>query len=115
MVRRLPLGRLHLETDAPWCEVKRTHASHPLAHAAPSVAGAPPAVDPRKHAPGDGRRVKGRCEPGDIVAVAAVVAALHGVSAADVAAAAEANAQRLFWGGAAAGRGGGCRVSGAAP
>ncbi|AAS51464.1 ACR238Wp [Eremothecium gossypii ATCC 10895] len=28
--RRLPLQRLLLETDAPWCEIRRTHAAHEL-------------------------------------------------------------------------------------
>lgn len=27
-VRQIPLDRLLLETDAPWCEIRRTHASH---------------------------------------------------------------------------------------
>lgn len=27
-VRKIPLDRLLLETDAPWCEIRRTHASH---------------------------------------------------------------------------------------
>ncbi|AET39722.1 3'-5'-exodeoxyribonuclease Ecym_4702 [Eremothecium cymbalariae DBVPG len=28
-VRRIPLDRLLLETDAPWCEIRRTHESYP--------------------------------------------------------------------------------------
>lgn len=35
-VRAIPLDRLMLETDAPWCEIKRTHASYALLSRAPN-------------------------------------------------------------------------------
>jgi TatD DNase family protein len=85
----VPLERLHLETDAPWCEIRRTHASHK------HVVTTWPAVDPKKYAPD--KVVKGRCEPCHIVQVAEVVAGARGLSVAEVAAAALANSRHLFF------------------
>lgn len=28
VVQKIPLGRLLLETDAPWCDIRRTHAGN---------------------------------------------------------------------------------------
>ena len=59
----VPLEALHLETDAPWCTVKRTHAGHhytrPLAW--------PEAKKAAKWE--DGHVVKDRCEPCHLVHV----------------------------------------------
>jgi TatD DNase family protein len=84
----VPLGRLLLETDAPWCGIKASHAS--ARHAPPPT----PAVKKEKWAPGTA--VKDRCEPADIVAVATVVATLKGCSVEEVALASTANARALF-------------------
>ena len=85
----VPLGRLHLETDAPWCEIRRTHASfrHVRTHW-------PPAVEPKKHAPD--RLVKGRSEPAQLLQVAEAVAGVRGAELSEVLAAAYANSRRLF-------------------
>eukprot|EP00918_Siedleckia_nematoides_P050142 GHVU01109739.1.p1 GENE.GHVU01109739.1~~GHVU01109739.1.p1 ORF type:complete len:192 (+),score=29.50 GHVU01109739.1:73-576(+) len=73
---RLPLDRLHLETDAPWCEVRPTHASwkhlSSPADPPPSAGGIEAAVvKPEKHRPGC--LVKGRNEPLHIRRVAEAV------------------------------------------
>lgn len=91
----LPLARLLLETDAPWCDLRPSHAS--AAHAPP----APRAVDRKKWTPG--AMVKNRNEPCRVADVAAVVASLKGVDVRAVADAAWANSEALFFGG---GRGG---------
>ena len=88
----VPLGRLHLETDAPWCGIKRTHAGaqhlSPLAH---------PEVKKEKWA--DGCTVKDRCEPCHIAHVLQVVAGARGgsVDAETVAAAAYENSVGMFF------------------
>ena len=85
----IPLSRLLLETDAPWCDLRPTHAS--AVHAPPP----PKAVDKKKWS--EGAIVKGRNEPARVAAVAAVVAAVKGVSVEEVAAAAWDNTERLFF------------------
>ena len=101
--RAVPLGRLLLETDAPWCGIRRSHAGH--AHVRTAIA----AVDRKKKdaadaaagAGGGGACVADRCEPAHIVQVAEVLAALHGVSVDELAAAAYANTRALFFAGRA--------------
>jgi len=88
--RRVPLERLLVETDAPWCEIKGSHASKPL------VKTAFQAVDKKKKARGDGKLVKGRCEPAQIVQVVQVIADIKGVDPATVADHARRNAETLF-------------------
>lgn len=59
--KSLPLDRILLETDAPWCSVTTSHASH--AHL-PKDLVVVEKVKPEKHVPGKG--VKGRNEPAEV-------------------------------------------------
>lgn len=90
VVKTIPLDRMMLETDAPWCGVKRTHAS--FEHVRTEF---PSVKKPEKKVPG--QCVKDRCEPCHIRQVAEIVAALHGVSVEEVAAVTTANAARVFF------------------
>ncbi|KAL1871778.1 hypothetical protein Plec18167_006928 [Paecilomyces lecythidis] len=93
MVRRIPLDRLQLETDAPWCEVLSNDAK-----IAPYLAHARTLPPSRKH---DkflrGQMVKTRNEPCTIERVALVVAGLKGLGVEEVAEAAWNNSIRMFW------------------
>lgn len=70
VVAQIPLEKIMLETDGPWCQIRPTHASHGLA----------PALDIESKKPEKfvkGECVKGRCEPCEISRIATVVAAVH--------------------------------------
>lgn len=88
VVRMVPLDKLHLETDAPWCEIKKSHASHK------HVKTVWPAAENKKYSAD--KLVKGRSEPCQMVQVAEAVAGIKGLAVAEVAAAAYANSRRLF-------------------
>lgn len=100
VVKKIPLNRLMLETDAPWCDIRPTHASYahleafskarPELHAMYS----PTRVKPEKWV--QNSAVKGRCEPCHIGQVAAVVAQLKGMPLEELAAHAFQNSVRLF-------------------
>lgn len=91
MVRHIPLDRLHLETDAPWCEVLITDK---IALYLASARELPPV---RKHGKFiAGQMVKTRNESCTIERVALVVAGLKGISVEEVADAAWNNSVRLF-------------------
>ena len=97
---RVPLDRLHLETDAPWCEIRKTHASYKhvctlFPVSAPEKLDAAVAAAAAAGSDG-GLCVKGRCEPCYIVQVGEVMAALRGVSVSELAAAAFCNSVRMF-------------------
>ncbi|OII76793.1 hypothetical protein cand_024700 [Cryptosporidium andersoni] len=66
LLKYIPLDRLHIETDSPWCEIKPTHASFPLVkthfHQVQK-----PAKWTKSHL------VKGRNEPVKIIQVAEVI------------------------------------------
>eukprot|EP00884_Botryococcus_braunii_P006182 jgi/Botrbrau1/15565/Bobra.0274s0008.2 len=62
----VPVDRLMIETDAPWCEVRPTHAGWGLVHTRP------PAKDRKKWQ--EGCMVKGRNEPASLVQVLEIVA-----------------------------------------
>jgi TatD DNase family protein len=89
VVKALPLDRLMLETDAPWCEIKRTHAGHGHVRTMWSST--------KKERFVDGETVKGRCEPCHIVQVAEVVAGVKGLDVAEVAQHAYENSLKLFF------------------
>ncbi|CEN60577.1 hypothetical protein ASPCAL03013 [Aspergillus calidoustus] len=92
MVRAIPLERLQLETDAPWCEVVVDDAR--ISGFLEGVRAMPGA---RKHGKFvSGQMVKGRNESCTIELVARVVAGLKGVEVGEVAEAAWGNSVRMF-------------------
>ncbi|CDU24940.1 related to 3'--_5' exonuclease and endonuclease [Sporisorium scitamineum] len=100
VLQHIPLSRLMIETDAPWCDPRSTHASHshiqnfkqtnPTLHALYQ----PASVKKEKWNPE--ATVKGRNEPCVIGLVAATVASAKGVSIESVAQAAMYNTRWLF-------------------
>lgn len=92
VVRNLPLESILLETDAPWCGIKSTHASSSLA----DLQSDSWAIAKKPERKAAGECVKDRCEPCHIVQVARVVAALHDVPLDVVADTTTATAASLF-------------------
>lgn len=100
VLQHIPLSRLMLETDAPWCDPRSTHASHshiqsfkqsnPALHSLYQ----PPSVKKEKWNPD--ALVKGRNEPCVIGLVAATVASVKQVPIEQVAEAAMYNTRWLF-------------------
>ena len=92
MVRQIPLKNLHLETDAPWCEVLSSDEK-----IVPYLANARPLPASRKHNKFvAGQMVKTRNESCTIERVALVVAGLKGIPVEEVAQAAWDNSVRMF-------------------
>ncbi|ELR01899.1 hypothetical protein VC83_03939 [Pseudogymnoascus destructans] len=108
VVRALPLQRLHVETDGPWCEMRPTHAS--AAFVGPSYDG--PGKDDevakdvlereagyrwvKKEKWTEGALVKGRNEPCLIGRIVVAVARIKGVTVEEVAEMAWGNSRRMF-------------------
>jgi TatD DNase family protein len=90
MAASVPLQRLLLETDAPWCGIK---ASSPAAAHVRSVGRAV-----KKEKWEAGAMVKDRNEPCNVVAVAEAISGLRGVEVATVCEAVEANLKELLRG-----------------
>ena len=86
----VPLQRMLLETDAPYCSVRPTHAGAGLLRTAFAVAKKPERWEA-------GKGVAGRSEPGHVIHVAEVIAGLRGLTVADVARATTDNAFALFF------------------
>ncbi|KAL4810426.1 hypothetical protein BDV18DRAFT_166708, partial [Aspergillus unguis] len=92
MVRNIPLDKLQLETDAPWCEVLDGDEKIKA-----YLEGARPLPGSRKHGKfRAGEMVKGRNESCVIGRVAMVVAGLKGIGVEEVAKAAWENSIRMF-------------------
>lgn len=96
VAKAIPLDRIMLETDAPWCSVTSTHASH--AHLPKGVV-VVDKVKPEKFVEGKG--VKGRNEPAEVVTIAHIVASIRGLPVEEVAKAAWENTMKVFFPGEA--------------
>ena len=91
VVKAIPLERLQIETDGPWCEMRASHASTKYKDAAPAL---PKTVKKEKWEAG--AMVKGRNESVSIVHVAHVVAKIKEANVEEVAQAAWNNSIRMF-------------------
>ncbi|KAJ5812236.1 TatD family [Penicillium riverlandense] len=91
VVKALPLDRLQIETDGPWCEIRPSHASAKFLDGAPEM---PKAVKKEKWQ--KGCMVKGRNEPVAIARVAHVIAKVKGITVEEVCEAAWNNSIRMF-------------------
>jgi TatD DNase family protein len=97
VVKEIPLDRLHLETDGPWCEIRASHASSKYLTDFPSVEGlgsSRKAV--KKERFEKGCIVKTRTEPCAIERVAWVVAKVKGIPIEEVTKAAWHNSTAMF-------------------
>ena len=88
VVKQLPLDRILLETDCPYCGIKRTHAGY--SHVQTEIE----AKQEKKYVAG--LQVKGRNEPCNIVQVAEVVAGVRGMKVEELAEACYQNSLRLY-------------------
>ena len=88
VVKEIPLDKILLETDCPWCDIRPTHAGYN--HVQTKF----PTKTEKKYE--SGSCVKGRYEPIHIIQVAEVVAGIKGVSIEEVATASTSNAYKLF-------------------
>ena len=91
VVKEIPLERLQIETDGPWCEMRASHASTQYLKDAPTI---PKAVKKEKWQ--KGLMVKGRNEPATIPLVAHAVAKIKGSTIEEVCEAAWTNSIRMF-------------------
>ncbi|KAI7955009.1 hypothetical protein MJO28_005409 [Puccinia striiformis f. sp. tritici] len=81
VVKAVPLDRIMLETDCPWCEIRPSHASHRYLKDIPTKEMfIPSTIKKERHQLSDGKMVKGRNEPCTIGQVAWVVSQLKGIS-----------------------------------
>lgn len=91
VVKEVPLERLQIETDGPWCEIRPSHASSQYLKDAPAI---PKAVKKEKWQ--KGLMVKGRNEPASISLVAHVIAKAKGTTVEEVCDAAWKNTIAMF-------------------
>ncbi|KAK3621163.1 hypothetical protein LTR56_022961 [Elasticomyces elasticus] len=91
VVKEVPLERLQIETDGPWCDMRPSHASAQFTKDAPEV---PKSVKKEKWSAE--AMVKGRNEPCMIPKVAYAVAGIKGVSVEVVCEHAWRNSIRMF-------------------
>ncbi|KAL2833384.1 hypothetical protein BDW59DRAFT_78817 [Aspergillus cavernicola] len=91
VVKAMPLDRIQIETDGPWCEIRPSHASSKFLGGAPAL---PKAFKKEKWQ--KGYMVKGRNEPVAIAQVAHVIANVKGITVEEVCEAAWANSIKMF-------------------
>ncbi|KAI9815083.1 MAG: hypothetical protein M1827_002926 [Pycnora praestabilis] len=94
VIKEIPLERLQIETDAPWCEMRPSHASAKYIRDDPEAPPLPKAVKKEKWA--KGMMVKGRNEPALISHVAHAIARIKGIPVEDVCEAAWNNSIKMF-------------------
>ncbi|OCK75178.1 deoxyribonuclease tatD [Lepidopterella palustris CBS 459.81] len=91
VVRQIPLDRLQIETDGPWCEMRPSHASAKFLKDAPPL---PKAVKKERFSPGF--MVKGRNESATIPHVAYAIAKIKDISVEEVCEATWNNSIKMF-------------------
>lgn len=110
VVRQIPLDRLQIETDGPWCEMRPTHAS--AVYLKDDYKPEGEAIDDavaeailgkenefkwvKKEKWAEGKLVKGRNEPCTIGRVAVAIARIKGITTEEVAEAAYHNTVKMF-------------------
>jgi len=90
VVRQLPIEYLLLETDAPWCGIKASHAGHPHVRSTWEEVKKPEKWE-------EGKCVKDRCEPCHLRQVLEVVAGCRGQPPDALAAVVYENTRRVFF------------------
>ena len=99
VVREVPLGKMQLETDGPWCEIRKSHAGWKVLEGVMGR-GAEGTEERwkklKKEKWEEGSMVKGRNEPCEIWKVAHIVAGVKGVSVQEVVDAAWRNSVGMF-------------------
>jgi TatD DNase family protein len=93
VVRKIPIERLQLETDGPWCEMRPSHASAEFL-LGKKVVGEWKSVKKERWV--QGAMVKGRNEPCMIGRVATAVAGIRGISVEELSERAWENTVRMF-------------------
>ncbi|KAL8719617.1 MAG: hypothetical protein Q9225_003391 [Loekoesia sp. 1 TL-2023] len=91
VVREVPLERIQLETDGPWCEIRASHAGMKYLKAQEE-----PFRKVKKEKWEEEAMVKGRNEPAEIVKVAKVVAGVKGIRLEEVVESAWKNSIEMF-------------------
>ncbi|KAI8894401.1 putative deoxyribonuclease TATDN1-like protein [Globomyces pollinis-pini] len=90
MVSQIPLTRLMIETDAPWCDVRPTHASYKYIQEAPLY------ESKKKEKFEMGKMVKSRNEPCTLIVILGIIAKLKDVPIEDVESAVFENTCKVF-------------------
>ncbi|KAL8787568.1 MAG: hypothetical protein Q9213_002130 [Squamulea squamosa] len=99
VVKAVPLDRLQLETDGPWCEIRASHAGMSVLKGVQGRDGAGEGEawkKVKKEKWEEGAMVKGRNEPCEIGKVARVVAGVKGIGIEEVVDAAWRNSVGMF-------------------
>ncbi|KAK2799458.1 hypothetical protein FQN51_006945 [Onygenales sp. PD_10] len=91
VVRAMPLERIQIETDGPWCEIRPSHASYKYIEGAPAL---PKSFKKEKWQ--KGCMVKGRNEPVSVVQVAQVIASIKGIPVEEVCETTWKNSVKMF-------------------
>ncbi|XP_022695788.1 putative deoxyribonuclease TATDN1 isoform X1 [Varroa jacobsoni] len=89
VVKKIPSDRLMIETDCPYCDIKPTHAGHKFVKTT--------FESKKKERFEEGKQVKGRNEPQNIVQVLEVIAGCRGEDADQLADALYANTEKIFF------------------
>jgi len=90
VMAEIPLDHLMIETDAPWCDIRLTHASHQYVKSKFAVANKPEKWEP-------GKGVKGRNEPNTIVQVLEVICGYRGLELEAVSRQVFSNTMQVFF------------------
>ena len=92
VVKKVPLDRIQLETDGPWCEMRATHASAQYV----KDMGQEQWKSVKKEKWEEGMMVKGRNEPCQIVKLGWAVAKIKGISLEELTEKAWENSIKMF-------------------